>query len=356
VTAPATELSVVEQPGLTVATTDAPPPLDRNPAAVYLRSLRSEQSQRSMGSSLRTLARLLDATIEPENALTGIRWDQLRAGHAIALRGALAQAPRLATDPEAPPRPLGNKTVARHLFCLKGVLRTSWELGHIDREEYARATNFRVKLARTPPPGRALDREEVLSLFRACDSSSLGLRHRAMLAMLFAGGLRRTEVAGVGLGDIDPSARSVLVRRGKGGHSRLVPLGSAWEEVERWLKVRGDNPGPVLLAFTPKREMTRRGLGPSGIYKALRGLGAGVGIKISPHDGRRTRITELLDHGASIATVADLAGHANLETTRRYDRSGVRRVRTMVEAVGFATDATPAAPAPPAVSVDPENQ
>jgi site-specific recombinase XerD len=177
-----------------------------------------------------------------------------------------------------------------------------------------------------------------------------------MLAMLFAGGLRRTEVAGVGLGDIDPSARSVLVRRGKGGHSRLVPLGSAWEEVERWLKVRGDNPGPVLLAFTPKREMTRRGLGPSGIYKALRGLGAGVGIKISPHDGRRTRITELLDHGASIATVADLAGHANLETTRRYDRSGVRRVRTMVEAVGFATDATPAAPAPPAVSVDPENQ
>jgi integrase/recombinase XerD len=161
-------------------------------------------------------------------------------------------------------------------------------------------------------------------------SDSRGLRDRAMLEVMYASGLRVSELIGLRLPDIRLKDEFVLCR-GKGGKERIVPLGkSAVASVTRYLdRARRDfTKGPAEAVF-----LTRRG-GPftrQGFWKLLKGYArkAGLESKVHPHVLRHTFATHLLEHGADLRSVQMMLGHSQITTTQIYthvSRDRLRRV------------------------------
>lgn len=162
---------------------------------------------------------------------------------------------------------------------------------------------------------RALDEDQLRRLLRIADVAA-SPRDRAVVGLLGFAGLRIGEVAALDIADVSLSARhgEVTVRRGKGDRYRVVPLppsGRQW--LAGWLAVRGVEPGPLFPGPTGDA-ITTRSLG-----RAVSRLGALAGLDgLSPHVLRHTWATRLVRRGVDIVLVAELAGHARIDTTRRY--------------------------------------
>jgi len=193
------------------------------------------------------------------------------------------------------------------------------------------------------PAGRALDAGEIRALFDACRDDAPGAaRDAAAFALMFGCGLRRSEAVAVRLEDCDMVTGTIRVI-GKGNRERLVHArNGAGDALQAWRAWRGDDPGPLLVpvdrhrraALDPPRPMSAQAL---MRRLKLRARQAGIG-DCSPHDLRRTFVSAALDAGADLALVQRLAGHANPQTTARYDRrpeEAARRAADMVH-VPFA--------------------
>ena len=192
------------------------------------------------------------------------------------------------------------------------------------------------------PAGRSLASGELVALLEACwrDRSLAGVRDAAIIALLYVGGLRRAEIAFLDIGDYQVASGALKVR-GKGDKERLVyVVGGAGEALDEWLNWRGESgwsehetesskvttaeSGEALFCPILKSgRLVRRRLTDQAIYNILkkRALQGGV-THFSPHDLRRTFVGDLLDRGVDIVTVQQLAGHANVSTTAKYDRRG----------------------------------
>ena len=153
--------------------------------------------------------------------------------------------------------------------------------------------------------------------------------------MLRGTGLRRAEIAALDVRDYQRETGEVLVRGGKGNKDRRVwaPSGTR-AAIEAWLAVRGEVPGALFFrAFKGGRLSAKRITDEAvAIVLATRAAEAGVSA-CTPHDMRRTYISELLDAGADIATVQKLVGHEQVTTTASYDRRGEAAKRKAVELV-----------------------
>jgi len=188
---------------------------------------------------------------------------------------------------------------------------------------------------RRQPLPRMLSEAEVEALLAAPDTSTLhGLRDRAMLEILYASGLRVSELVGLRLSQLD--ARAMLLRVvGKGDKERLVPFGEeAGEWIKRWQGMyRAQNPSTGSQFLFPGRggrAMTRQ-----NFWQRLRihARQAGLRQMPSPHTLRHAFATHLLNHGADLRAVQMLLGHANISTTEIYTH--ISRVR-LHEAVNRA--------------------
>lgn len=288
---------------------------ERHPLAFYLAGL-APSSRATVLRALRPVAALAGGAVET------VHWHELRAVHLAAIREQLIA------------RDLAPATVNLALSALRGVARAAWELGLMSAEEYARVGAVKRARGERLPAGRAASGGEVRALMEACaaDPTPAGARDAALVALLYAAGLRRTEAAGLAAGDIDLDAGSVAVRCGKGNKGRLVYLAAGAAAATRdWLDVRGPAPGPLFLAINKGGRIGAGGMGAQAVYNALakRARQAGV-AHLSPHDLRRTFVGDLLDAGADIATVQKLAGHASVATTARYDRRGEAAKRRAV--------------------------
>lgn len=116
----------------------------------------------------------------------------------------------------------------------------------------------------------------------------------------------------------------LTIHAGKGRKDRLTYLtvGPA-DALRDWLALRGDAPGPLLCPVNKGGRITIRQMTAQAAMAVLQKRAKQAGVAhVSPHDLRRTLISHLLDAGADIATVQQLAGHANVQTTTRYDRRG----------------------------------
>lgn len=155
-----------------------------------------------------------------------------------------------------------------------------------------------------------LSREETL---RVLDSLSY-LKHRAILATIYASGLRVAELTHLRLSDIDSKRMVIHVRQGKGKKDRLVPLSKNLLELLRkyWLT---DRPNPWLFpGRSPDRPMARRCI--QRIVKKACRLG---GVReVSPHTLRHSFATHLLEAGTNIRTIQLLLGHSSLGSTQIY--------------------------------------
>jgi len=302
-----------------------PRPADRNPVSVYLARL-APSSRRPMLGALGNLAALLKAQdpaalsrADREALAMATDWEALRFQHTMLLRSELADRCALAT-------------ANRHLSALRGVLEAAFDLGLMDAETYTRAAKVQNLKGTTLPSGRAISRGELRALLDACaaDPTLRGARDAALLAVLYACGLRRAELVNLNREDYDRAGGEIKVRRGKGRKDRAVPLESEGviAALDDWLAVRGDEAGPLFYPVRKGGQLQTRRLTPQAVLTILNGRAAEAGVEaVSPHDFRRSFVGDLLDAGADIATVAALAGHATIETTRRYDRrpAAVRR-------------------------------
>lgn len=187
------------------------------------------------------------------------------------------------------------------------------------------------KLPRSLP--KALSEAEVESLIRAPDiATPLGLRDRAMLELLYATGLRVSELVGLRADQIN-LRQGVLRVTGKGGKDRLVPIG---EEAQHWLEKYVAEARPLLTrgrvaeaVFVTARVhgMTRQMF---WFMVKKHGLAAGIaGQRISPHVLRHSFATHLLNHGADLRALQLLLGHSSLSTTQIYTyvaKEGLKRL------------------------------
>jgi site-specific recombinase XerD len=292
-----------------------PMPRDLHPVLVYLASL-SEGSRRTMRASLENIAQFISGG--EADALT-LAWHELRYQHTTFIRSTLASAYKPAT---------ANKM----LSALRGVLKECFRLGYMSAEDYQRARDLSAVKGYSLPPGRSLSQGELRRLFKVCAESNKknrGARDAAVVALLYGCGLRRSEAAALDLKDYDREAGEVRVRGAKGRKDRITyAVGGAQDAIEAWLQIRGEEPGPLLHPINKGDKVQRRRMTDQAIYDILRRLGKEIKTKsFAPHDMRRTFIGDLLDAGADLSAAQQLAGHANPQTTARYDRRGERAKR-----------------------------
>jgi integrase len=286
-------------------------PADRNPALVYVASL-APGSRRTMRTALDIIA----AMIAPGVGAKMFPWHRLRYQHGAAVRSQLAETYAPAT---------ANKMLA----ALRSVMKHAFALGLIDADEYERVRHFESVRGARVPRGRALPNGELRALFGACEGSTPGgARNAALLAILYGGGLRRSEVVALDLGDFDGDTGQLVVN-GKGNKQRIVFVtNGARHALDAWLVRRGPEPGPLFFPVGKGGKIDVRRMTDQSVLDVLRRLARRAGIpRFSPHDLRRTFIGDMLDLGIDISTVQQLAGHAQVTTTARYDRRGehVRR-------------------------------
>jgi site-specific recombinase XerD len=282
---------------------------DISPAALYLTTL-SESGRRSMRVCLDRAARLMGA-----QTLGQLRFEQLRFAHVEILRS------RMQKEGYAP------ASINSTISALKGVARRAWHLGQMAAEDYQRINDVRGVRSQRIARGRALAAAELAALFVACaeDASPKGSRDACLLALLAGGGLRRAEAVALDLSDYD--ARRTLKVRGKGDKERLITFGEGGtcRAIGDWIARRGTESGPLLCPVNRGGRIICRRLSAQAVADALaqRARQAGT-ADFTPHDLRRTFATHLLDAGADISAVQQLLGHAQVETTTKYDRRGER--------------------------------
>lgn len=283
-----------------------PIPADRHPAAVYLARL-APGSRRTMATSLEIMAGLL--TSYRCNMQT-LDWSALRYQHTSAVRALLA-------DLYAP------ATANKMMCALRGVLREAWRLGQMSAEDYRRAADLGSVRGETVPAGRELPAGQLDALMQACqrDQGPAGPRDAAIIGLMYSAGLRRAEVVALDLADYQVE-QSRLVVRGKGRKERTAYVieGAAFA-IQDWLHARGLSPGPLFWPVNKGEKVVKRRMTTQAVYNVLHKRVGEAGIaSSSPHDLRRTFVSNLLDKGADISTVSRMAGHASVQTTARYDR------------------------------------
>ena len=293
-------------PPAVVPIVTAPERLDRNPAAVYLAGKPSATGRRGLKRSLDRAAELLTSG-RTKDAMA-VDWTEVRYQHVTALRSVLI---------EEGAKPA---TINHVLAAVRGTLKEAWRLGQIDAETLARASDVRNVKASTLPAGRHVDVGEVAALFRACGDAPVGARDAAMLALLYGCGLRRSEAVALLLDDYEHGA--VTIRHGKGRKERIVycPAGGR-EAIDAWITRRGPWPGALLCPLKKGGHIEQRAMTAQAVLLRLQFLSARAHVPpFSPHDLRRSFVGELLDAGADISSVQQLAGHQDVSTTQRYDR------------------------------------
>lgn len=206
--------------------------------------------------------------------------------------------------------------------------------GYLARE--GRIADNPMRGVATPRLGRSLphclSEDEVEALLEAAEPGALGERNRAMIELLYATGLRVSELVTLRLADVNLDAGFLRVV-GKGAKERLTPIGEqAVEWVERYLAgarpalMRGRDACAALF-------VTRRGQGMSrqAFWHLLkrRAAAAGIARAFSPHTLRHAFATHLLNHGADLRTVQMLLGHSDLSSTQIYTHVANERLKRL---------------------------
>jgi integrase len=303
----------------------AQPSAANNPVAIWLSKL-TPGSRRTMLAALRNLVAIMtDQVIDPVD----FQWSGLRYQHTTVIRARLTEVGYTAA------------TINRHLSALRGVLKECWRLGQMTSEEYHRAIDVPGIEESRLPAGRMLVETELRRLLQVCDLDThrgkvSGIRDSAIIAVMVITGMRREEVIHLNLTDVNIHTGEIQIRVAKRNRQRTSYVkGRALRRLADWLDARKDM-GCEALFLTVDRNGNLRNQGiqhAQTIYDMLRRRAVQAGIEnFSPHDLRRTAISNLLDE-VDMSTVANIVGHASVETTRRYDRRGERTKEAAAELV-----------------------
>ena len=218
-------------------------------------------------------------------------------------------------------------SIQRKLSALHGFYKYQIRHGCRDDDPMARIQ----RPAKVRPLPKTLSENDVFKLLEAPDTDTLlGLRDRTMLEVLYASGLRVSELCGLERSNISLEQGVVRVL-GKGSKERLVPLGDAARDwLQRYfLEARPEFPDPRGPAVFPGRSgspMTRQ-----TFWHRLRHIAqvAGITADLSPHTLRHAFATHLVNHGADLRVVQLLLGHEDLSTTQIYTHVARERLKQL---------------------------
>jgi integrase/recombinase XerD len=283
--------------------------------AEYLDHLRVERglSPRTLEAYGHDIARLREFAASRKRGLLGLRQADLSAFIGALRDGGLSA-----------------RTVARSVHALRGLFRFAVREGRLDADPME---NIRAPRAFHALP-RYLTPAQVEALLAAPDvRTPLGVRDRAILEVLYATGLRVSELIGLRAPDVDLNV-GLLTAFGKGRKERLVPLGSeACGWVRRYVEdVRGtlDGGAGAAALFLSARGGKLSSMGLWGIVRR-HAVSAGVQDTLSPHVLRHSFATHLLENGADLRALQAMLGHADISTTQIYTHISRERLRKVYD-------------------------
>lgn len=269
----------------------------------------SEKAARSRLRYLRALdivARLLSGDQRDGDAFP---WEKLTADDLRSARTVLE-------DQYAP------ASVNLCLSAVRGVVRAAWASKLVTSEVKERVQAVPNIKHQTVPVGRILKLSEIHKLLSTAHrAGTIGRRDAAMLAVFYGAGIRLEELANLKRKDYDEKTGELKVH-GKGGKERIVYVtNGAAKYVRDWLAVRGDTAGVLFCRTNKKEPMPGHSISTVRIGMICKERARAAKVEpFSPHDMRRSHATRLLEEGADVFAVKRLMGHANVQTTLRYDR------------------------------------
>jgi integrase/recombinase XerC len=223
-----------------------------------------------------------------------------------------------------------HNTIARRLASLRSFFKFLVNEGHLQQNPAA-LVGLPGQRRRLPEVLYAGEVEQLLSA--PPEDTPLGLRDRAILEILYATGLRVSELAALDLGDVNMEERSARVV-GKGGKERMVFFGvPAQQALKRYLqegrphllrRASLANAEPAIFLGCRGRRLSVRGI-QRMVHKYV--LHTALGQRVTPHVFRHTFATHLLDRGADLRSIQELLGHSALSTTQIYTHVSAERLR-----------------------------
>ena len=283
----------------------------RNPLTLYLTRL-APSSQLTMRYVLQDAA---DRFGFEDINLEDIDWHLLQPEHVIALVAALRE------DGYAP------NTSSLYVNAVRGVMNEAWRMSLISQEHLLKMRTVKAAPGTRLSQGRNLRRTLIREMIDVCaaDPRPQGLRDAAVIGILYGSGMRKSESVNLDLAQINFDERSLRVI-GK-GNKELIKYAPGWAfaKLQAWLEFRREQlkEGEQDDSFLFNRilrgsHITRERITKHAIYYIARQRGQQVGVKIMPHDFRRSFITRVIEeHDLSIAQ--KLAHHTNIQTTANYD-------------------------------------
>jgi integrase/recombinase XerD len=269
-----------------------------------------------------------------QNTVSGYRNDLMRLGEWLAKRGGNDLLTAKAADLSAHMRDLQQKGLsprssARALSALRGFYENQVTLG--ERTDNPAVNLLPPKLWKPLP--KVLSEDEVEALLATPDvATPIGLRDRAMFEMLYAAGLRVSELVGLKLSQLRLEV-GFLVAFGKGSKERVVPVG---EQAEHWTRRYLSEVRPSLAQGRHQEVfLNRHGetMSRSGFWRIIKahGLKAGIRAPLSPHVLRHSFATHLLEHGADLRAVQTMLGHTDISTTQIYTHIHQTRLKSLYD-------------------------
>lgn len=317
--------------------------IDTSAATAFLKTSRAADSQRVIQSRLYTIITLLNSS-ELQAAVNTLamygrpkydvihffRWHDLTYQDAIWLRSLLIE--------KYPPRH------ANHLLCaFKNILKACCRTELITYEQFEKITDSK----RLPPiphdselTGRAISDEEILHLFTIFEArGSIGIRDAAILALFIGTGLSRSTISKLDMKDYNADSSQLSVYRQ--GQSEAQPIflpEKAKPILQRWLGLRGDQPGPLFVQMAASQHTTGvivpgyHRLSSHGIYCIFQLHAEKAGMEhFRLQDIRRTFVSKLFDAAVDIFTIAKVAGIKSIEQVERYNEHRERAKRAAMD-------------------------
>jgi site-specific recombinase XerD len=210
----------------------------------------------------------------------------------------------------------GASAVNRAVVVLRRFYCAMVAMGYLEPAANPLATFPSIKAVPRKLPF-ALSQEQVSRLLAEPKATTLiGLRDRALLALLYGTGIRASECASLRNSHVDLKELTITVR-GKGGHQRVIPLNPRLAELlSTYVQARG----PALASAPFFRSRFGRLLSRGGVYERVRTWGqrSRIGVRLSPHRMRHTFATHLVRAGVGLVTIRDLLGHRLITSTQVY--------------------------------------
>ncbi|WP_427500903.1 tyrosine-type recombinase/integrase [Methylomonas sp. MED-D] len=293
-----------------------------SPVTLYLENL-APTGRRSMRCTLQTAANILGFMGDLET----LPWQQIEYQHIASVRNTLRQHGK------------ASNTINLTLSALRGVAKACFHLKLVSAEQLLTINSIKPVRGQRLISGRSLTSNDIQKLLRVCkqDKSPTGKRDHALISLMLATGLRRSEITSLEHHDFNSKNGLLDVQSSKGNKQRQIYLNpDCRQSLRQWRNQRGNADGKLFNPINKAGQIVNKALTGQSIYDIVqqRAIAAQIGV-LRPHDLRRTFVTRLLEAGVDLNTTRQLAGHSDIKTTARYDLRDQKAQRRAIQLLSY---------------------